>query len=140
MIVRCHGIFQLGDYGYFSDLGHFRRQGNLFTAIKSLIPEADTTPRQQEVTLGGRPIDVIVDNHGLSLPSNRAFNLLLASISSQFADVYLVTRVVQCRECGSCVHALCLLSDSWISGRTEHWHHHVLVHHQKTTSLAPRCD
>ena len=103
-----HDIFQLGDYGSFSDSGRFRRQGNFFAAIKSLILEEDTTPRQQEVTLEGHPMDVDVDNHGLSLPSNRAFNSLLASLSSRFTNAYLVTRVVQCRECKSCGHASCL--------------------------------
>ena len=40
---------------------------------------------------------VVVDNSGLSLPSNPAFNSLLASLSPQLTNVYLVTHVARYR-------------------------------------------
>ena len=39
---------------------------------------------------------VVVDNVGLSLPSNHTFNSSLASLSARLTNAYLVTMVVQC--------------------------------------------
>ena len=99
---------QLGDYGYFSDCGDFRRCGNLLADAKPLIPEVDTIPRRQEVTTDF-PF-AVVGNYGLSLPSNHAFNSMLASVSSRLTNAYLVTRIVQCRQCESCIYSSCLVS------------------------------
>ena len=52
---------------------------------------------------------MVVENRGLSLPSNHAFNSMLASVSPRLTDAYLVTRVVQFRHCESYVHASCLV-------------------------------
>ena len=102
---------QLGDYGYFSDSGHFHHQGNLFTDVKHLIPEVDTIPRQQEMRPGLDSNTEVVDNYCLSLPSNHTFHSLLASLSPRFTNKYLVTRVVQCRRGEYCVGILGLVSD-----------------------------
>ena len=84
---------QLGDYGYFSDYGHFCIQGNIFSDFKSLISKAGFTPRQKTVTGLG-----VVDNTDSSLPNSPAFNLFLASLAPQLTSSYLVTQVVQCRK------------------------------------------
>ena len=90
---------QLGDYGYFSGSGDFGRRGNVFADIKSLIPEADAIPRRQVMTMAGQGSSlVVVDDRGLSLPTNQVFNSSLASLSPRLIDAYLVTRVVQCRQ------------------------------------------
>ena len=90
-------VQQLGDYGYFSGSGQFCGLGNIFSDFKSRIPEADITPRQNEVTTR-RPNGVVVDNTGMSLPSNPAFDSLLTSLSPQLTNAYLVTHVVQYRQ------------------------------------------
>ena len=41
-------------------------------------------------------LNMVVDNTGMSLPSNPAFNSLLTSLSSQLTNAYLVTRVARC--------------------------------------------
>ena len=101
---------QLGDYGYFSDSGEFGRRGSIFDDIEPRVSKADIIPRPQEVTAGPNSSVVVVDDCGLSLPSNPAFNSSLASLSSRLTNAYLVTRVVQCRR-EACAHVLCLLSD-----------------------------
>ena len=85
-------MHQLGDYGYFSDSGHFCIQGNLFSEFRPLVPEVDITPRQKTVTGYG-----VVDTDS-SLPNNHAFNSFLASLAPQLTDSYLVTRVVRYRK------------------------------------------
>lgn len=113
---------QLGDYGHFSDSGDFRLQGNLFT---DLIPEIDIIPRQQQVSMRRNfVIEVIIADRCLSLPSNRAFNSSLASLSPRLTNEYIVTRVVQCPryfitasqvpQGMACAHTSCLVSDGWI--------------------------
>ena len=119
---------QLGDYGYFSDFGEFGRRGSIFDDIKSLVSEADIIPRPQEMTAGSNPFVVVVDDCGLSLPNNSAFNSSLASLSSRFTNAYLVTRIVRCR-CEACAHVLCLLSDGWVSQGTEPRCHNDLLHY-----------
>ena len=87
---------QLGDYGHFTT-GHFHCLGNLFSdAIGSSILEQNIKPRQQNMTVGTSDDIPVVGRIGWSLPSNDAFNSLLVSCSTQLADAYLVTRVVQC--------------------------------------------
>ena len=105
---------QLGDYGYFSDSGLFSLKGNIFVDLRSLISEVDITPSQLKVatiTLGMAR----VDNLGLSLPNNRAFNSSLASFSPRLTNACLVTRVVQCHPSGSQAHTLCSLFDGSFS-------------------------
>ena len=59
---------------------------------------------------------VVVDNLGLSLPSNKVFNSLLALLSPRLTDTYLVTRIVQCtRKDKPCANILRPMSDGWIS-------------------------
>ena len=94
-------VQQLGDYGYFSDSGQFCGQGNLLSDFKSRISEADITPRQKEVTSWKFHV---VDNTGMSLPSNPAFNSLLASLFPRLTNAYLVTHVVRYRQ-GESRHA-----------------------------------
>lgn len=108
---------QLGDYGYFSHSKHFGCQGNLFSDIKFLIPKAKIIPTQQEVmVMSQHSTAVVIDNLGLSLPSNEVFNSLLALLSPQLTDAYLVTRIVQCtckdKPCANILHPM---SDGWIS-------------------------
>ena len=96
-------VYQLGDYGYFSDSEQFCSQGNLFSDFKSCIPEADIIPRKHKVeTLGHGKV---VDGMGLSLPSNPTFNSLLASLSPKLPNAYLVTHVVRHRpgESATCI-------------------------------------
>ena len=90
-------VQQLGDYGYFTDSGQFCVQGNLLSDFKSRISEADITPRQKEVT-SWKHNPVVVDNTGMSLPNNPAFNSLLAPLTPQHINAYLVTHVVRYRQ------------------------------------------
>ena len=77
--------WQLGDYGYFTGSGQFYSQGNLFSDSKSLISEADITPRSKTVT------DLSVVITGLTLPNNPAFNSLLAFFAPQLTNSYVNT-------------------------------------------------
>ena len=90
-------VQQLGDYGYFSDSGQFCIQGNLLSDFKSRISEADITPRQKGMTACS-PNGVVVDNTGMLLPNNPAFNSLLAPLVPQHINAYLVTHVVRYRQ------------------------------------------
>ena len=88
-IARSH-IHQLGDYGSFSDSGHFCVQGNLFSDLKPRISEADITPRQTTAF----DFDIITTSSDISsLPTNPTFNSFLATPTPQLTDSYLVTRV-----------------------------------------------
>ena len=81
---------------------------------------------------------VVVGNMGLSIPSSPAFNSLLASLSSQLANAYLVTHTVRYRPGESPSRIiLCLMSNSG-SIRSGIRHHKRLVHHQEANCLAPR--
>ena len=88
---------QLGDSCYFSVSGQFCSQGSVFSDFKPCILEADLTPRQQEMTMEGSNA-VVVDNIGLSLLRNLAFNSLLASLFPRLTNAFLVTRVARYRE------------------------------------------
>ena len=91
-------VQQLGDYGYFSDSEQFCSQGNLFSDFKSRIPEADIVPMQKGMTVADPWSNAaVVDNTGLSLPSDLAFNSLLASLSPQLTNAYLITHVARYR-------------------------------------------
>ena len=67
------------------------------------------------VTTWGSSNAVVVDNMGLSLPSNPAFNSLLASLFPQLTNAYLVTCVVRYRQ-GESRHESCVFTQD-ITGR-----------------------
>ena len=79
----------------------------------------------------------VVDNTGLSLPSNPAFNSLLASLSPRLTNAYLVTHVAQYRP-GESRHAhnLCLRPSGPI--RSKVGHHQRVVRHKEAGCMAPR--
>ncbi|KAL4076543.1 heterokaryon incompatibility protein-domain-containing protein [Scleroderma yunnanense] len=105
---------QLGDYGDFTGSEGFCREGNIFDDLKSLAPELDITPKQHKIGKiyllrgkeGTRSIFrrlispfrhlTLYKPLGLSLPSNHHFTSLLASLSTQFANKYLISRIIQC--------------------------------------------
>lgn len=104
---------QLGDYGYFTKSKHFYPEGNILTDLKSQSSKADITPRQHKIfeineydthTTCAMPQESKVFSDfltlykpiGLSLPNHKDFYLLLTHFSTQLANKYLVTRIIQC--------------------------------------------
>ncbi|KAL4072666.1 heterokaryon incompatibility protein-domain-containing protein [Scleroderma yunnanense] len=99
---------KLGDYGCFTSSKDFRCEGNIFQACpSSLISELVITPRhhrigydinRDHVKAYSLHMDLSVTLYkplGLSLPSNRDFNSLLASLSTRLINKYLIVRVIQ---------------------------------------------
>ena len=83
--------------------------------MKTLSSEADIYPTRNEVRLSFNPdhLPVKLESYGLSIPSSRAFFSLLASLSAQLTNTYLVTRVVRCAfecepTCGGFLVSSCL--------------------------------
>ena len=106
---------QLGDFGYFGDSNNFYCEGNIFDYRAS---DGDIGPKQHRIdeqqgynTDGDRvktgqsglwdPFSSEVTLQkpiGLSLPTNDHVNSILAFLSAQFTNKYLVTRVIQCNQ------------------------------------------
>ncbi|KAL4070167.1 heterokaryon incompatibility protein-domain-containing protein [Scleroderma yunnanense] len=104
---------KLGDYGHLTDSEEFCYEGNIFTNLSSLTPESDIIPRQHRIDRkdGYNTDNDCVEAHrtkllgvsvtlhkplGLSLPRNHNVNGLLASLSTQLTNRYLVTRIIKC--------------------------------------------
>ncbi|KAL4072833.1 heterokaryon incompatibility protein-domain-containing protein [Scleroderma yunnanense] len=104
---------KLGDYGHFTDLGHFKYEGNIFAHFQGPLGsclESDFAPRQHKIdkdpgsdtesnsmtVLGFGSRVVLYKPLALSLPSNHHFNSFLTSLSTRLANRYLITRVIQC--------------------------------------------
>ncbi|KAL4064876.1 heterokaryon incompatibility protein-domain-containing protein [Scleroderma yunnanense] len=102
---------KLGDYGYITDPEDFCCTGNIFDDFKYCVSERDITPRQHKIddknghnttshyveaydSIHFRNLGTLYNPCGQSLPSNHNFNSLLASLSTQLTNKYLVTRVI----------------------------------------------
>lgn len=98
---------QLGDYGYLLKSGHFLHQGNLLSDFRDHVSAADIAPRRQRMVTDFVDDIRVVNDFGLSLPNNCAFNALLAFLSPRLPNAYLVTRIARCRPSESCQY-LCV--------------------------------
>lgn len=100
---------QLGDYGRFTVSKEFCCEGNIFDDFQSLASKADIMPSQHKISDVEVSSDcdlvttwslehylMLYKPFGLSLPSHHDFNSLLTSLSTQFTNKYLVTRVIRC--------------------------------------------
>lgn len=116
--VICVSRRQLGDYGYFSELGSFCCEGNIFANIESpsLSSEVDNPLREHQVTDARHSRRFRIVSAQL-LPTNHSFNSSLASLSSQLINAYLVTMILRCvpNSVSACIHTLRLVSDGQIS-------------------------
>ncbi|KAL4063530.1 hypothetical protein V8B97DRAFT_1876750 [Scleroderma yunnanense] len=108
---RAPNEIKLGDYGYLTDSEEFCCEGNIFTALRSLAFQSDATSNQHKIeqedgyNTDGNHIEVhdserfgvsvtLYKPLGLSLQSNHDFNLLLASLSTQLVNRYLIETVI----------------------------------------------
>ena len=84
------------------DSEEFCREGNIFADLESLSLNVNVIPRQHEMSLGDHvqtrtwaPVLHLYKPLVLSLPSNDDLRSLLASLSIQLTNRYLVTRIIQ---------------------------------------------
>lgn len=106
---------QLGDFGYFGDSNNFCCEGNIFDycfSDKDIGPKQHRIDEQQGYNTDGDRVktgqsglwdpfcsEVTLQKPiSLSLLTNDYVNSILAFLSAQFTNKYLVTRVIQCNQ------------------------------------------